>query len=248
MHAIAPRFVGGGGNDAPWAEAPDDDRLSPVFLVVTLLNRREKCVHIHMQYPAVHAVSPLSYPNFQKSLCSAEKLRDFFLAELRQKALSRTYHLVDEGFFLFLQGKNFLLYSPLCYQLQHLHVLFLSDSVGAVSCLVLHGRIPPRVEMYDHIGSREVESRTPCLEGNQKHGNAPRVKLLYESKPRERRRCPVEIAVVKSCCLKASSDALQHSRKLRKNQHTVSRGCRITKNFLQKVKLSRAAVIVFKEK
>jgi hypothetical protein len=43
----------------------------------------------------------------------------------------------------------------------------LADPVGAVGGLRLGGGIPPRVEVHDRVGPREVESGAAGLEGQQ---------------------------------------------------------------------------------
>ena len=44
------------------------------------------------------------------------------------------------------------------------HEPSLSDAAGAVRCLVLDGRVSPRVEVDDEVRGREVEARSACLE------------------------------------------------------------------------------------
>ena len=61
-------------------------------------------------------------------------------------------------------------------ELMHLHVLLLPDAKGAVGRLVLHGRVPPAVEVEDVVGGRQVQAHAARLQREQEEGRLRRLR------------------------------------------------------------------------
>ena len=101
--------------------------------------------------------------NTCKALSALKKRADFFVGELDEEILTRLYHLVNQGLLLFLQLVDLFLDGSLHDELEDLDIISLAKPVGAVGRLVLDGRIPPRVEVDDHVGARKVESRAALV-------------------------------------------------------------------------------------
>src|SRR5437764_2758374 len=89
---------------------------------------------------------------------------------VRQRLLAAEGGL-DDGALLFLQRQNFLLHRAARDKLVAGHYPGLADAVGAVRGLVLHRRIPPRVEMNDCVRAGEREAHAAGLEADEKDGN-----------------------------------------------------------------------------
>ena len=63
-------------------------------------------------------------------------------------------------------------------ELVHLHVARLADAEGAVGGLVLHGRVPPAVEVEDVVGARQVEAGAAGLDGEDEQARRVAVVAL----------------------------------------------------------------------
>ena len=70
-----------------------------------------------------------------------------------------------------LQREDFLLHRAACDQLVARHHARLADAMRAIRRLVFHRRIPPRIEMDDRVGSRQVQADTTRFQTDEKHRN-----------------------------------------------------------------------------
>ena len=52
-------------------------------------------------------------------------------------------------------------------------VLLLADAVGTVRGLLLYGGIPPGIEVYDVVGTGQVETQSSGLEADRKMLRSP---------------------------------------------------------------------------
>ena len=59
---------------------------------------------------------------------------------------------------MFLDRLDFLFQCISGIQLENLHNVFLADPIGTVRSLVLNGRIPPGIVMYNRIGSGQIQA------------------------------------------------------------------------------------------
>ncbi len=76
----------------------------------------------------------------------------------------------------------------------HRHRALLADAIGAIRGLILHGGIPPAVEVEDVVGRREIEARAARLEGeNEERRPAIRLETLHHAIPPLDGRAAVEI-------------------------------------------------------
>src|SRR5688572_33408513 len=76
---------------------------------------------------------------------------------VRQRLLSAESGF-DDGALLLLERQNLLLHRAARDELVAGHHARLADAVRAIRGLVLHRRVPPRVEMDDRIRAREREA------------------------------------------------------------------------------------------
>src|SRR3989338_2756966 len=82
----------------------------------------------------------------------------------KQKFRAALQHIPDELLFRFDQSVYAVLNSATADELVHQHVAPLADAEGAIGGLILHGGIPPAVEVDDVRGGGKVESRAAGLE------------------------------------------------------------------------------------
>jgi hypothetical protein len=66
-----------------------------------------------------------------------------------------------------LQGQHLLLDGAARDELDAVDGALLADAVGAVGGLVLDGRVPPGVEVDDHVRAGQVQARAAGLEADQ---------------------------------------------------------------------------------
>lgn len=71
----------------------------------------------------------------------------------------------------------------------------LTDAVGAVAGLVLDGGIPPRVEVDDVVGSRQVESQSTGLQADEEQRLVACLELAHQSVALYGRGAAVEVEV-----------------------------------------------------
>src|SRR6266550_3079928 len=86
---------------------------------------------------------------------------------VRQRLLAAEGGL-DDGALLLLERQNLLLHRPARDELVAGHHAGLADAVCAIRGLVLHRRVPPRVEMDDRSRAGEREAHAAGLEADEK--------------------------------------------------------------------------------
>ena len=99
--------------------------------------------------------------------------------------------------------------------------ILLSDAVGAVGSLLLYGRVPPRVEMDDIIGRREVQAQSSSLQTDEEERHVAGLKPFDELCALLGRRSPVEVEIVDPFLVERFADEREMRGKLAEDQGTV---------------------------
>ena len=83
-----------------------------------------------------------------------------------------------------MKAQYFLFDSVLGYQVINSHTILLPDAIGTVGGLLFDGRIPPRVQMDDVIGSRQIQPQSASLQTDEEDGALALLKLFRTSSSR----------------------------------------------------------------
>src|SRR5438552_1018434 len=97
----------------------------------------------------------------------------------------------------------------------------LADAVRAIRGLVLHRRVPPRVEMDDRVRASECEANTAGFEADEKHGDFRVALEFFDDRAAIRRRA-IEVAELNVLRRELVLEQPEHGRELAEDQHAVT--------------------------
>lgn len=85
-----------------------------------------------------------------------EQIHQLFLAHAGDDSLVIVNDGVAEVLLQTLQLHDFLLDGILCYQLDNLYIVMLTDAVGAIRCLILCRNVPPWIKMDNDFRTCQI--------------------------------------------------------------------------------------------
>src|SRR5690606_9161870 len=126
----------------------------------------------------------------------AEEISDVFLGKFFKKCIIVCYQVFHQIELALLQHHDFLLNGIFTNQAIGKYTLGLSDTMGTVDSLLLHGGVPPRVHNIYIICSSKVKTHTTGFERDEENaGSVIFLKVLNSFFALGHRSAPVEVNV-----------------------------------------------------
>ena len=120
----------------------------------------------------------------------------------------------------------------------------LADAVRTVGCLVLGGGVPPGIVMNHQVRAGQVQPRASCLQRNQEHPSLSPVEAIAQLLTLVGAGFTIQVKRLDTLAPQALADHLQHTHKLRKDQHAAFGGDGVVHDLHQQLQLSAGALIV----
>ena len=144
-----------------------------------------------------------------------------------------------------METENLILDGILRNKMIYSHILLLTYTVGTVGRLLLDGRIPPRVKVNHIVRARKIQTKSSCLQTDEKDRTRPSLErcrqlltLLYRSRALKiEERYPV--------FLQGGGNDIEESGKLTENQHAVTSSNNLENKLTESGNLCRFFVPAF---
>lgn len=144
-----------------------------------------------------------------------------------------------------METENLILDGILRNKMIYSHILLLTYTVGTVGRLLLDGRIPPRVKVNHVVRARKIQTKSSCLQTDEKDRTRPSLErcrqlltLLYRSRALKiEERYPV--------FLQGGGNDIEESGKLTENQHSVTSSNNLENKLTESGNLCRFFVPAF---